>query len=517
MQVEEFLEISADRFPDKVALVVGDQRLTYKEVDQQANRLAHSLTDLGVRRGDRVVICLDNSAEAVLSIFGALKAGGVFAIVNPGTKVDKLAYVLNNCRAKVIVCPDFRLEELEGRAGQLPDTIGAVITGSLAEDRQKGSLKIVSFGGCFSRGQAPAFRPRRQNIDVDLAALIYTSGSTGTPKGVMLTHVNIVSAAISITTYLENRQDDIILNVLPLAFDYGLYQVLMGFMIGGTVVLEKSFAYPHAVLEKIKQEKITGFPIVPTIAALLLQTDLGKYDCSSLRYITNTAAVLPSHHIAKLRSAFPHVKLFSMYGLTECKRVTYLPPEQLDARPDSVGRAIPNTEVYIVDEEGARVGPGVVGELVVRGSTVMKGYWEMPEATEKVLKPGPVPGEKVLLTGDLFRMDEEGFLYFVGRKDDIIKSRGEKVSPRELESAMCGLEGVAEVAVVGVPDEILGRAVKLFIRGKEGATLTEQEVRRYCARHLESFMMPKFIEFRPFLPKTPNGKIDKQELEKSSR
>lgn len=511
MQVEEFLEISADRFSDKVALVAGTHRLTYRVLEESANRLAHSLMELGVQRGDRVAIYLENSVEAVLSIFATLKAGGVFLMVNPSTKADKLAYILNNCRAKGIVCPQMRLKELQSHAGQLPHTTFAVVTGPLPGQGQEGSLNIVSFQQCFSES-SPCRRPRKQNIDIDLAALIYTSGSTGNPKGVMLTHLNMVSAATSITTYLENRQDDIILNVLPLAFDYGLYQVLMGFKIGGTVVLERSFAYPHAVLEKVKQEKVTGWPVVPTIAAMLLQMDLSKYDLSSLRYLTNTAAALPTHHIAKLRSLFPQAKLFSMYGLTECKRVSYLPPDQLDSRPGSVGRGMPNEEVYIVDAEGHRVGPGVVGELVVRGSNVMKGYWELPEATERVLRPGPVYGEKVLYTGDLFRMDDEGFLYFVGRKDDIIKSRGEKVSPKEVENAISGLDGVAEVAVIGVPDELLGQVVKAFIQVKGGCVLTEKEVLRHCSRHLEDFMMPKIIEFRAELPKTANGKINKREL-----
>lgn len=511
MLLEEFLELSAERFPDKVALVAGTQRLTYRVLEEQANRLAHSLVELGVVRGDRVAIYLDNSVEAVLSIFATLKAGGVFLMVNPSTKADKLAYILNNCRAKGVVCSQMRVKELESHAGQLPHTTFAVVTGQLPEQGQESPLHVVSIQQCLAESK-PCQRPRKQNIDIDLAALIYTSGSTGNPKGVMLTHLNMVSAATSITTYLENRQNDIVLSVLPLAFDYGLYQVLMGFKIGGTVVLERSFAYPHAVLEKVKQEKVTGFPLVPTIAALLLQMDLSKYDFSSVRYLTNTAAALPTHHIDKLRSLFPQARLFSMYGLTECKRVSYLPPDQLDIRPGSVGRGMPNEEVYIVDDEGNRVGPGVVGQLVVRGSNVMMGYWEMPEATDRVLKPGPVPGEKVLYTGDLFRMDDEGFLYFVGRKDDIIKSRGEKVSPKEVENALSSLDGVAEVAVLGVPDEILGQAVKAFIQVKVGIVLTEKDVLRHCSLHLEDFMMPKIIEFRAVLPKTANGKINKREL-----
>jgi acyl-CoA synthetase (AMP-forming)/AMP-acid ligase II len=328
----------------------------------------------------------------------------------------------------------------------------------------------------------------------------------------MLTHLNIVSAATSITTYLENVPDDIILNVLPLSFDYGLYQVLMAFKIGGTIILERSFTYPYAVIEKLVQEKVTGFPLVPTISAILLQLDFKRYDFPSLRYVTNTAAALPTQHIRQLRKVFPHVKLYSMYGLTECKRVSYLPPDQIDLRPTSVGRGMPNEEVYIVDDNGRRVGPGVIGELVVRGSNVMKGYWELPEETDRVLRCGYLPGEKVLYTGDLFRMDEEGFLYFVGRKDDIIKCRGEKVSPKEIEDVLYSLDGVAEAVVIGVPDGLLGQAIKAVITLREGAQLTQRDVQSHCSQHLEDFMVPKFVEFRDSLPKTSSGKISKLEL-----
>jgi acyl-CoA synthetase (AMP-forming)/AMP-acid ligase II len=328
----------------------------------------------------------------------------------------------------------------------------------------------------------------------------------------MLTHLNMVSAATSITTYLENREDDIILSVLPLSFDYGLYQALMAFKIGGTLVLERSFTYPHAVLERVVREKITGIPLVPTMAAILLQMDLSKYDFSSLRYVTNTAAALPVEHIRKLRGLFPHVTLFSMYGLTECKRVSYLPPEQLDIRPGSVGKGMPNEEVFVVDDAGRRVPAEVIGELVVRGANVMKGYWQLPEETAKKLRPGPVPGEMMLYTGDLFRTDDEGYLYFVGRKDDIIKSRGEKVSPKEVENVLCSHPAIAEAAVIGVPDPVLGEAIKAIVALRSDAQATEKEVLRYCAQHLEDFMVPQIVEIRATLPKTSNGKINKREL-----
>jgi long-chain acyl-CoA synthetase len=492
MQVEAFLEHSARRRPDKTALVCDGRRVSYATLDARANGLAHALLDAGVRRGDRVAVFLENSVEAVVAVFGILKAGAVFVIVNPTTKADKVAYIVGNCRAAAFVSDDRRLAAVADRLAALPQPPAIV--------------------AAAASGRETTVAPAKRGIDADLAALIYTSGSTGRPKGVMVTHLNIVSAATSIMTYLENTEDDVIINVLPLAFDYGLYQVLMGLKIGGTVVLERSFTYPYAVLERIVSEGVTGFPIVPTISALLLQLDLRRFDFSRLRYLTNTAAALPTEHIRRLRALFPDVAIYSMYGLTECKRVAYLPPAELDRRITSVGHAIPNCEVWVVDEHDRRVAPGAIGELVVRGSNVTRGYWELPEETDARFRPGPVPGERVLYTGDLFRMDEEGYLYFVGRKDDIIKTRGEKVSPREVEEVLYAHPAIAEAAVVGVSDPVLGEAIRAVITLRAGATLSEQEVLRHCRQRLEDFMVPKSVEFHDHLPRTSTGKIARREL-----
>jgi len=503
--LNEFLEESARRFPEKEALICGPDRLTYRVLDEATNRLARALIAAGVERGDRVVVYLENSVEAVVSIFGILKAGAIFLTVNPTTKADKLTYILNNSRAKALISHQQKGDVISEALSRAPSIQLCLMAGSPEEHP-----RYVNFESFVAK--APAAPLPRRAIDVDLATIIYTSGSTGNPKGVMMTHHNMISAAKSITTYLENTSDDIILNVLPLAFDYGLYQVLMAFFIGGTLVLERSFLYPYAVLETMLREKVTGFPGVPTIFAILLQLDLSKYDFPHLRYISNTAAALPVEHIRRIREAFPKATLYSMYGLTECKRVSYLPPDQLDIRPTSVGKGMPNEEGYIVDEHGNRAGPGVVGELVVRGSNVMRGYWENPEATDRVLKDGPYPGEKVLYTGDLFKMDEEGYLYFVASKDDIIKSRGEKVSHREVEDVLYALEGILEAAVIGVPDTILGQAVKATVVLKEGYALKEKDILRHCAKHLEDFMVPKIVEIRDSLPKTATGKIKKTDL-----
>jgi acyl-CoA synthetase (AMP-forming)/AMP-acid ligase II len=287
----------------------------------------------------------------------------------------------------------------------------------------------------------------------------------------------------------------------------------MPFLFGGTVVLEKSFAFPFKVLEKLVCEKVTGFPIVPTMLAILLQMeDLKTFDFSSLRYISNTAAALPVAHLKKLRKLIPKVSIYSMYGLTECKRVAYLPPSEIDSKPISVGIPMPNEEVFIVDERGEEVGLGEIGELVVRGSNVMQGYWNSPEETAKKFRPDKERDGRMLHTGDFFKKDEEGFLYFISRKDDMIKTGGERVSPKEIENTLCRMEGVTEAAAIGVPDDVLGQAIQVFVVVKPSLSLTVKNVARFCQENFELFMVPKHIEIRKKLPKTANGKIDKKKL-----
>jgi amino acid adenylation domain-containing protein len=510
-QLHDFLVASAARLPDKVALVCAKKRYTYREIDEASNRLAHALARRGVARGDRVIVFADNTYETVVSFWGVLKASAVVSIVNPLTKAEKLAYLLNDCRAAAMIT-DGHLTPVFAEGGAKSEHLKAVIvSGAIDRERTKALPGVVAWSDALD-GE-PREAPPRKNIDLDLAAIIYTSGSTGDPKGVMLTHRNMLTAGTSISTYLENVEDDVILGVLPLAFDYGLYQMIMAFRMGARLVLERSFTYPAQVLNAVVEEKVTGFPGVPTIFAILAELKhLKSYDFSSIRYVTNTAAALPVKHILVLKDIFPGAKIFSMYGLTECKRCTYLPPKDIDRKPTSVGIAIPNTEMWIVDENDHKVGPNDVGQLVVRGATVMKGYWEKPEATAKKLRPGPIPGEEVLYTGDYCKMDEEGYLYFVGRMDDIIKSRGEKVAPKEVENALMNVKGVKEAAVIGVADEILGQAVKAFVVLEQGVTLGEKDLQKECQKRLETFMVPKYFQIVPDLPKTTTGKIKKTGL-----
>ncbi|MET3580518.1 amino acid adenylation domain-containing protein [Mesorhizobium robiniae] len=457
------------------------------------------------------MIFADNTVETVVAFWAVLKANAVVCIVNPLTKSDKLDYLLNDCRPTALITDRHLHSVFSEPARNCPSLRRIIISGPVDDAQMTGLPHAVRWDiAVATSGSAP---PARRCIDIDLAAIIYTSGSTGEPKGVMLTHRNMITACTSIASYLKLRDDEVILNVLPLAFDYGLYQMIMAFRTGARLVLERSFAFPAQILGLIKEERVTGFPGVPTIfAALSDLKSLKDQDFSSIRYVTNTAAALPLKHILMLQELFSDARIYSMYGLTECKRCTYLPPEDLERKPLSVGIAIPNTEMWIVDEHDRRVAPDVVGQLVIRGATVMKGYWGKPEATARKLKPGPLPGEQVLYTGDYCRMDAEGYLYFVGRGDEIIKSRGEKVAPREVENVLLDIPGVREAAVIGVPDELLGQAVKAFVVMEQGRVIGERQLQKECQKRLENFMVPKSIVIVPSLPMTDTGKLKKTAL-----
>jgi len=505
--VHNLLTDSAKRCSDRPALICEERTCTFGQLDEGADRLAAVLQDRGLRRGDRVAVFLENSTELVMVVFAILKAGGVFVVVNPTTKARKLAYLLNDCGVRVLFSQSSLANTVAKALIEAP-SVETVVWATASPSDDPRSPTIAQW---LSDAKAPPADPHL--IDMDLAAIIYTSGSTGGPKGVMLTHQNMTNTAWAISTYLGNTPDDVVLCVLPLSFDYGLYQVITGARVGFTVVLERSFAYPYQTLKRMEQYRVTGLPGVPTIFATLLQmAPFEGVDLSSLRYLTNTAAPFPPAHIRRLQQLFPHARIYSMYGLTECTRVSYLDPARLADKINSVGQAMPNSEAYVVDEQGRRVGPGVVGELVIRGANVMRGYWGKPEATAERLRDGPIAGEKVLYSGDLFYTDDDGFLYFVGRRDDVFKCKGEKISPREIESVLFELEAVAEAAVVGVADPIDGQAVKAFVVPRHGHALTEQQVRQHCRASLESYMVPKFVTICDALPKTDTGKIRKASL-----
>lgn len=519
MLVQGLLEKSAKRLSRKTALVCGANRLSYETINDMADRLAVYLHSVGVGRQDKVCVLLDNSVESVVSIFGVLKAGAVFSVLSPTMKSKKLRFILNDLGAKVLISGTNKRRVVEGALTDAK-TLQAIVwcngkNGETARERVPSfnGLQSTPWQSVMDANPTLSSAPLPSSIDVDLATIIYTSGSTGQPRGVMSTHYNMIAAARSITQYLENREDDIILNALPLSFDYGLYQVLMAFMAGATLVLERTFTYPYKIIERLSEEKCTGFPIVPTMAAHLFKMDdLSNFDFRSLRYISSTASTLTIQHIETLQRHFPEAKIYSMYGLTECKRVSYLPPEYLATKPKSVGIPMPNLEVFVLNEEGKEVDAGEIGELVVRGSTVMQGYWNDEAETRRVFRAGRYRGDVLLFTGDLFRRDSEGFLFFVSRRDGQIKKNGLRISPKEIEDVLCEINGVIEAAVVGLPDEAVGELIKACVHVHNGKYLSERDILDYCNKNLESFMVPDAVEFQKNLPKLANGKIDTSSL-----
>jgi long-chain acyl-CoA synthetase len=506
---------STDLNPSKVALIADGASYSYEALLGTAFRLARALQDNGVERGDRVAVYLDNSWHAGVAIYGTWLAGAVLTVINPQTKAEKLAYVLADSEARALITEKSLASVFLPALAEAPNVQCVICSGGVPDGEVEGSsgyrrTMLALDDAIASAGRQPS---PSGIISIDLAALVYTSGSTGNPKGVMLTHQNMVFAAESISQYLRLDASDRIVNALPFAFDYGLYQLLMTVLLGATLLVERSFVYPVPVLRRVIEHEVTVFPIVPTIGATLLSLHRsGGWSFPSVRRVTNTAAALPAEFIPRLATVFPNALIFAMYGLTECKRVAYLEPERVLEKPTSVGKAIPGTEVFLLSPDGAPVPPGETGVLHVRGPHVMLGYWNQPELTAAMLKPGRLPGERVLCTHDFFTMDADGDLYFVGRSDDIIKTRGEKVSPVEVENVLHRITGVREAAVIGAPDELLGEAIRAFVVLDEGAVLTEQQVKRECMARLESFMVPRDVVFVPELPKTTTAKVSRRML-----
>ena len=493
--VHDSLVAAAEAASDRDAISDEFGVRTYSDVLDSALRLGRLLQDEGLRSGDRVAIQLDNTAEYAVAVFGTWLAGGVAMGVNVQTRPDKLAFMLSHSEAS------FLLAE-----------------GHLAAVAAEAAAKATSATHVFCtpdlRDAIPASEPRPSKAGTapaDLALLAYTSGTTGHPKGVMLSHESLVFTVGSIAEYLRLDTDDRILNILPFAFTYGLSQLLLAMRLGTPLLLDRSFAFPAKTLERIRRERPTVLAAVPTVYATLINMEHpAPYD--SLRCLTNAAAGLPPSFHDDIRRIFPNASLYRMYGLTECVRVCYLEPELIDEKPTSVGRAMPGTEAFVLDDEGSQVAPGETGILHVRGPHIMMGYWRDPEATDRMLKPGSSPGDVTLCTHDHFSVDEDGFLYFVGRTDDIIKTRGEKVSTVEVENVLHAMDGVRQAAVVGVPDELLGHAIRAYVVLEDGVQLSEHDIRVFARGRLETYMVPGEVFIVDELPHTDSGKIRKLTL-----
>lgn len=513
--IHQMLRTSALRRPAKEALVHGEERLSYAEFDRRVRGLAAGLRQAGVERGDRVGVHLEPSIAQCVSVFGISRSGGVFVPIHHVLFPEQVAHIASDCRMKGLITTGARLPALGRALRDLPPLEFVVVV--RGEDAPGPLLATRAFEELC--GMPSPREWRDVAIGKDLAAILYTSGSTGKPKGVMLSHEQIMAGSTIVSSYLEITESERILAVLPFSFDAGLNQLMTGVQQGATVVLT-TFLFGREIVETLLRERITGLAGVPTLWGLLAQpsSGLNRQPLPHLRYATNTGGRLPESVLHTLRRALPSTRIFLMYGLTEAFRSTYLPPEELDRRPDSIGKAIPDTEILVVGPEGRSCGPGEVGELVHRGPTVSMGYWGQPELTARILRPHPwlpaevCSGERVCYSGDLVRADEEGFLYFVGRRDNMIKVSGFRVSPSEIEEVLFQSGQVREAAVIGVPDEILGEVVKAFVVPQEGVAPDPDALVSFCGKRLPRHMVPRSIETLDTLPKTSSGKVDYPEL-----
>jgi acyl-CoA ligase (AMP-forming) (exosortase A-associated) len=511
--VHDLLLSNAAKHVSALALRDDRRNIPYGELAEEVRRAANLFLGLGLQRAERVAVYLEKRLETVTSLFGAAAAGGVFVPVNPLLKPEQVGHILADCNVRILLTSPERLEALRPVVAHCRDLRTIVLVG----ERAVAPLEGVDTLSWNERLAAPERMPFRV-IDGDMAAILYTSGSTGRPKGVVLSHRNVVAGAVSVAEYLENTSDDRILSVLPLSFDYGLSQLTTAFHVGASVVL-MNYLLPRDVVRAVEREKITGLAAVPPLWVQLAQLDWPVGLDEHLRYITNSGGHMPRPTLAALRAKLPKMKPFLMYGLTEAFRSTYLPPAEVDRRPDSMGKAIPNAEILVVRQDGTPCAPGEAGELVHRGVHVALGYWNDPEKTAERYRPAPgqLAGlpltEMAVWSGDTVKTDAEGYLYFIGRRDEMIKTSGYRVSPTEVEEIVYATKLVAEVAAVGVSHPVLGQAVVLVTHGPANSEAVSEQLVAECKRELPAFMVPArvFVRHEP-LPRNPNGKIDRKKL-----
>jgi acyl-CoA ligase (AMP-forming) (exosortase A-associated) len=505
--VHDLLFDAAARSPHAEALVHGARRLDYRALAAQVTHAARLLLEQGVQRGERVAVYLEKRVENVAAMFGASLAGAVFVPINPLLKAEQVLHILNDCNVRILVTSPERLAGLAPLLAGCPDLRTLVVTGMNEVDA---SVPVRAWDKEKDKDPAPCALPARA-IDADVAAILYTSGSTGKPKGVVLSHRNIVAGAVSVSSYLAITPQDRILAVLPLSFDYGLSQLTCAFHCGATVVL-LNHLFARDIVRAVADEAITGLAAVPPLWNQLARLEWPA--ATTLRYLTNSGGAMPGATLAALRAALPQAQVFLMYGLTEAFRSTYLPPEEIDRRPGSMGRAIPNAEVLVVRPDGSLCADDEPGELVHRGALVALGYWNDAAKTAERFRPAPGQHsalplvEMAVWSGDIVRRDAAGYLYHIGRNDDLIKVSGYRISPAEIEETLHASGLVEDVAVFGVPHPELGQAIVVLAVAPDG--LASSVLLKECQRRLPAYMVPAHIDLRAdAFPRNPNGKLDR--------
>ena len=511
----ELISRSAQRFPEHIALTYGKDSLSYAQLQTAVSAFASGIVGLGLQRGERVAIYLEKRFETVIASFGAPAAGAVFVPLNPLLKAEQVAYILRDCNVRLLVTSPERHALLREALADCSDLRQTILVNTPAG---QAPATCCAWDDLM---QMPA-RPGHRVIDTDMTAILYTSGSTGKPKGVVLSHRNMVAGAKSVASYLENHADDTLLAALPLSFDAGFSQLTTAFHVGARVVL-LNYLLPRDVLKALERERVTGLTAVPPLYIQLAQLDWPAHITEHLRYFANTGGRMPRETLMALRSRLPQSKPFLMYGLTEAFRSTFLPPEEVDKRPDSIGKAIPNAEILVLREDGTPCNANEPGELVHRGALVGMGYWNDPEKTAERYKPLPsnTPGreaglvlpELAVYSGDNVRRDEEGFLYFIGRRDEMMKTSGYRVSPTEVEEILYATRLVGECVAFGVDHETLGQSIQVIATPPADGELDIPALLAECRKQMPAYMVPSGIEARQGpLPRNPNGKIDRKTL-----
>lgn len=509
MLIQDYLITSAQAYPDKEALIQAGARTTYGELLTGAAAVAHWLHDEKLHHGDRVAILSDNPPEYVMAYFGILMAGGIAVPLNTQTSSKTLEYLFNHCGISYLLTQAHYLTYLHELGAALPSLKCVAVSGWTGTGSAVIPFTCVDLSVILSHGaKAEPCNHIADASDADLAQITYTSGTTGEPKGVMLRHANLIANTNSIIHYLHLNQDERHMVVLPFFYSFGNSILLSHVAVHASMVVHQSLVYPNVVLDLMVKEKATGFSGVPSTYAILLnRSALRSYTLPHLRYCTQAGGAMSPMLAQMLKSILPNVDIYIMYGQTEaCARLSYLEPEDLIRKAGSIGKAIPNVKLQVLHQDGKPVKPGEVGEIVAQGDNIMAGYWEDPEGTKMVLK------QEGLWTGDLARIDEEGYLYIVSRKSDLIKSGAHRIAPKEIEDSILEHEAVHEVAVLGIDDEILGEAIRACIVLKDGKTCSKKEIQAFCRKKLPAYKVPHHITFCEQLPKTSSGKIKKNEL-----
>ena len=527
----ELIALAAQRLPEAIALTSGGLHLSYGDLNAKVNQFAAGLLSLGVQRGERVAIYLEKRFETVIASFGAPAAGAVFVPVNPLLKAEQVAFILRDCNVRVLVTSPERHALMKGVLTDCLDLRHVVLTEAASStssgDDSRSALDANVTGALMLRSWSDLLnsppRSGHRVIDYDMAAILYTSGSTGKPKGVVLSHRNMVAGAKSVASYLQNGPQDTLLAALPLSFDAGFSQLTTAFHTGARVVL-LNYLMPRDVLKTMEREKVTGLTAVPPLYIQLTQLEWPAAINENLRYFANTGGRMPRETLNLLRQRAPRASPFLMYGLTEAFRSTYLPPEEVDRRPDSIGKAIPNAEILVLRDDGTPCDPEEPGELVHRGALVGMGYWNDAEKTAERYKllasdaPGRQPGlqlpEYAVFSGDTVRKDAEGFLYFIGRRDEMMKTSGYRVSPSEVEEILYATQMVGECVAFGVEHPSLGHAIHLIATPASGVGAIDLNSLMFeCRARMPAYMVPAGVEVVAGpLPRNPNGKIDRKLL-----